>query len=346
MKEMTKGIIALFIMLAVAGSIYGYDVWKSSQPLVLKDGDFAEIDYILYDENHTVISSTFIQNVSYNVSFDDSNYTSIPIKIYFGKDYPVVYPEGWSYSDLARIEGVKISDIPGLYNEMKGMKEGEEKTILLTPENGFGKKVHTGMKVNTSMILGFNTTFEIMELKNTSAILKWMPSIGDVISIPQYWYDKPIHQPYWLWENATEVIGMNDTNVTLKTTPNVLDNLTLYPWWENLSTAGYNDSKIWITTTPKNGSNFTITTPYGSVYGEVKNVTKDKINVVVYYNGNASNYELNRTEVFDRIISLPRTFSIGNMYLEEMLEKGYSFHKLAGKNLYIRVKLVKIYRVD
>jgi len=351
MKEITKGIIALVIIICVAAGVYAYDLWQENKPLTLKEGDFAEIYYIAYLENGSVISSSFIGNVTYNASFE-GNYTILPLKIYFGNDYPKTYPQGWSYSDIGTIEGVRIPDIKGLYNAMLGMKEGEEKNVTLSPEEAFGKAIYEGLKFNTSEILGFSTQFEVFSIQNGSLNLKWLPLIGENITVPQYWYydwhaQPIITPPYWIWDNATKVVSFNNTSVILKTTPNKLDGITLYPWWQNMSNASYDDKKIYITTTPPLG-NFTITTSYGSVYGRVINLTKDKINVVVSYGGNETTYELNRTEVFNRSIELPILFkNVPNIYVEEDLKKdGYSFHELSGKKMNFRIKLIKIYRVS
>lgn len=348
MKEITKGIIALVIIVGIAASIYAYDIWKAKQPLSLKKGDFAELYYIGYLENHSVFASSFIGgNITYNTSFDNKNYTLLPLKIYMGKNIPHKYPKGWSYADLGTIKRWKISDIKGLYKALLGMKEGEEKIIKLNASQAFGKRPIEGLKFNTSILFGFPAEFEVSAIHNETMDLKWMPYVGQIITMPQQWYNVIIGKPYWIWNNATKVISFNDTHVILETTPNKLDNLTLYPWWNGMSNASYNETKIWITTTPPLG-NFTIY--YGSyeIPGKVLNVTKDKIEVVVSYGGNETSYKLNRTEVFNRSIELPRIFKeFPKIYLENDLRKiGYSFHELAGETVYFRIRLLKIYRLS
>ncbi len=350
MKELFRGLIALAIIIGVAGGIYAYDIWKESQPLSLQKGDFAEIYYIGYFENGTVFDSSFVgENVSYTTPFDEKNHTLVKLKIYMGKDVPKKYPPGWSYSDIGTIKREKVPDITGLYKALLGMKEGEEKIVKLNASQAFGKKVVEGIKFNTSALFGFRAEFEIVKIdsKNESLTLKYIPKIGRRFTMPQYWYGEPIPQPYWLWKNATEVISFNETNVTLKVTPNKLHNITVFPWWENASSVGYNDTKIWITTTPPLG-NFTIYWGNYEIPGKVLNVTEDKIEVWMKYGKNETTQEINRTEYFNRIVTLPRIFkNFPHLYVEDDLKKlGYSFHELAGKNVIFRVKLLKIYRIE
>ena len=344
MNEITKGLVALVVIIAATGGIYGYELMEKN---VLKEGDFAEIYYIGYFENGTVFASSFNENVSWDTPFDSSKYNLTPLKIYFGEGFPHKFPEGWTYGDLGTIEGLRINEIPGLYEGMKGMKKGEEKVFVLQPEEAFGKPVENGTKFVTSIILGFNTTFEIIKIGGVTVDVRWVPEEGEIITMPQYWQDIPIQQPYWVWENATKVISFNETHVVLETTPNKLEGITLYPWWENASTAGYNETKIWIVTTPPLG-NFTISAFGYVIHGKVVNITEDKIKIEYYVGNQTISDELNRTVTFDRQIELPRVFNgIQKVYIEDDLKKmGYSFHELAGKNVTFRIKLLKIYRVS
>lgn len=346
MREMSIGIAVLGIIVVVSGIIYGYELWKESQPLVLREKDFGEMYYIGYFENKSVFSSSFITNASYDTPFNKNDCT--PLKFYMGRELPSKYPDGWGYSTLGRIEGWRVAHIKGLYTALKGMKEGEEKIIELDAKDAFGMKPENGTLFNTSSILGFNTTFEIVSITENNVDIRWKCKIGDIITMPQFWYNIPVNYPYWLWENATEVVSFNETHVVLKTTPDKLENITLYPWWENMSTVRYDDEKIWITTSPLPNSTFQISTPFGYIDGKVINVTEDKIKVV-YYMGNASQQvELNRTEVFNRTIELPIIFrDISKAYLDmDLRRSGYSFHRLAGKKVIFRIKLIEVHRLS
>lgn len=344
MKELTKGLIALVVIIGVTVGIYAYETMEKR---ILKTGDFAEIYYIGYFENGTVFSSSFQDNVTFDTPFNSKKYNLTPLKIYFGEGFPDKYPEGWEYSDIGSIENMRIYEIEGLYEEMKGMKKGDEKIVELPPDEAFGMKVENGTVFNTSMIFGYNERFEIVNIKGVTVDLKWLCEEGKIITFPQYWYNLPVQQPYWLWENATEVVSFNETDVVLKTTPNQLDNITLFPWWEGASNASYNDTKIYITTTPPLG-NFTISYWGGYVTGKVVEVTEDKIKIEYTAGNQTIEDEINRTMVFNRTIEMPIIFKdIQKISIEdELRENGYSFHELAGKNVIFRVKLLKIYRLS
>jgi len=343
MKEITKGIIALAVILAVALGIYAYE---NVQESVLKEGDFAEIYYIGYTENGTVFASSFQENVSYDTPFDTGKYNLTPLKIYLGKELPSKLPDGWEYGDIGFIKGLRISEITGLYDALIGMKKGEEKTINLTAEKAFGRKVVNGTRFNSSLILGFEAPYEVVNIGGVTVDVKWLCKKGEIISMPQYWNDIPVQQPYWLWKNATEVISFNDTHVELKTTPNQMENITLYPWWPNASYAGYNDTTIWITTEPPLG-NFTISAYGYTINGRVVEVTDDKIKIEYYAGNQTISDEVNKTIYFDREIEMPRVFTLQKIYLDdELRQNGYSFHQLAGENVIFRVKLLHIYRVS
>ncbi len=343
MKEVTKGIIALVVILAVAGGIYAYENMQES---VLKEGDFAEIYYIGYLENGSVFASSFEGNVSYDTPFDSSKYNLTPLRIYLGKGLPSKLPEGWEYGDIGFIKGLRVSEIPGLYEALKGMKKGDEKVINLTAAEAFGKVVVNGTKFNSSLILGFMAPYEVIDVKGVTVEVRWNPEKGEIITMPQYWNDIPVQQPYWIWENATEVVSFNDTHVVLKTTPNKLENITLYPWWPNASYAGYNDTTIWITTEPPLG-NFTISAYGYTINARVVEVTDTTIKIEYYAGNQTIEDEVNKTIYFDRQIEMPRVFTLQKIYLEDELKQyGYSFHPLAGENVIFRVKLLKIYKAS
>lgn len=343
MKELTIGIIGLVVIVAAAG---GYYLYEQRDLNTLKEGDFIEIYYSGYFDNNTVFSSSFAQQVPYDTPFDNNAYNLTPLKIYMGEKTPTKFPEGWTYGDIGSIEDENVYQIPGLFESLDGMKKGDEKTISLSADEAFGLAITNGTQFITAGIFGFNTTFEIVSIGGVTVDVKWIPEIGQIITMPQYWYDIPVQDPHWLWENATEVTAIDDNNLTLKTTPNILNNLTLYPWWENQSTATYNDTSIDIITTPTE-ENFTIDYMGMVIYGKVLNITDNNIKIEYTYGNQTIDDQLNRTFSFNRSINMPNLFEdVQKAYVEEDLQKdGFSFNRLAGNNVTFRVKLLKIYRV-
>ena len=345
MKEMTMGLIALIAIVAVVGAIYVYEGWESN---TLRKGDFAEVYYMGYFDNNSVFASSFQENVSYDTQFDIDEYNLTPLRIYYSDEIPDDFPDDWSYGDLGSIEDLSIHEIPGLYESLSAIKKGEEKIIELTANEAFGMVVENGTIFNTSMIFGFNETFEILSIGGVTVNLKWVPEIGQIISMPEYWYDIPVQEPHWLWENSTEVTSfLNDTHIELITTPNQLGNLTLYPWWEGYSSAGYDDMELWITTTPPLGD-FTIEYMGYIIYGQVLDITDEKIKIEYYAGNETIEDELDRTLKFNRKLEVPYVLEqVQKVYVEDDLEhKGYSFHPLAGNKVIFRVKLLDIYKVS
>jgi len=302
-KSVVMAIVALVAIVATASAYYEYDQWLEKQPLEVKKGDFVEAYYIGYLENGSVFASSFNENVTKDTPFNESMYNLTVLKVYIGDGIPKKYPEGWGAG--------RYSVIEGLWKGLLGMKEGEERIVgPIPPEKAYGKKVEPGIEFS----------------------LKWLPEVGEKFTfMPSFWGMDPNANPHWFWENATEVISFNDTDVVVKTTPDKTENLTLYPFWENKTKAIVNDTTITLITTPEVGSNFT----YFYYIVTVENVTKDKINIS-FTSGNKTIYqEMNRTITFNRTVEIPRIISVPKGYLTNDLE-----------NLYYRVKILKIYKVS
>jgi FKBP-type peptidyl-prolyl cis-trans isomerase 2 len=343
-RTVLLAIVALVAIAAAASAYYGYDMWKESQPLKLKEKDFLEMYYLGYFENETVFASSFDEtlNITFDMPFNpDDNLTAL--KAYVGDDLPIRYPAGWTSSSLGRIADVKVGDIPGLAEALLGLQEGDEETIgPLSPEEAFGRPVEENI-IFTSDFAGVNQEFKIINISAENLTLQWIPEMGVKFTLPMFWGEQPIANPYWVWENATEVIDMDESNATILTTPTELDDLTLYPFWEEVSNASYNETTIWITTTPVIGYNFTY---YGAIYS-VEDVTEDTINISISYGNETYYQDVNRTMSFDRTMELNRIFDgILQDYLQQdLVRAGYSTSKMAGKIIYFRVKILTIYDI-
>ena len=229
-RTVLLAIVALVGIAAAASAYYGYDMWKESQPLKLKEKDFLEMYYLGYYENETVFASSFDETL--NITFDmpftpDDNLTAL--KAYVGDDLPIRYPTGWTSSSLGRIADVKVGDIPGLAEALLGLQEGDEETIgPLSPEEAFGRPVEENI-IFTSDFAGVNQEFKITNISDENLTLQWIPEMGVKFTLPMFWGEQPIANPYWVWENATEVIDMDESNVTILTTPTELDELNVKP---------------------------------------------------------------------------------------------------------------------
>jgi len=341
-KSVALALVLLVSMAGISSGLYLFRVWENLQDPVVSRGDFVELYYIGYLSNETVFDSSIQDalNVTPDMSLDEpQNYTLEPLKAYIGDGSPTTYPEGWTQQDYSVVEG--------FWKGLLDMEEGDTKIIgPILPSEGYGLPVSTNISFRTASLTGTELPLKIVNLSDDVATLIWVPAIGEIFTMPQYWGVSPIETPHWLWENATEVIQLNDTTAVVQTTPTQLTDLTYFPIdiFENTSVASYDEDTITITTTPEEGAS---TEFYGAII-TVENVTQDMLNISIIYGGNITYEEMPRKETFNRTLELSRLFEgIPRYYLEDDLsDKGYSTHELAGQTLYFKVKVVSIYEVN
>ena len=348
-RTVIVAIIALVTIAAAASGYYGYEVWKEQQPNKIGEGDFVELYYIGYYENETVFASSFTGNVTPNASFDNGNLTSL--KAYMGKQKPAAskYPTNWSTGSLGTVQGARVYDLPGLHDALAGLKEGDEVLIgPLSPEQAYGKPVAAAVEDQTLIRSNFTGIpyqhIVIDNLTEYNITVTWMPEEGATFTMPMYWGETPVENPYWIWKNASAVVSYNDTHAAVKTTPNVLHNLTIPPFWENATeVVTLNDTSVTLSFEPEVGDSF-------SYYGQdviVENVTETTLNISVSY-GNQTQYtEMNKTMPwmqFNLTTYLPRIFeNIPQDYIKsDVLRAGYSFSNMAGKTVYFKVKILQV----
>ena len=345
MKLEKSVVLALVILVSMAGfssGLYLFHVWESLQDPVVSQGDFVELYYIGYLSNGTVFDSSIQDtvNVTPDMSLDEpQNYTLEPLKAYIGDDTPSTYPEGWSQGNYDLVEG--------LWKGLRDMEEGDTKIIgPISPSEGYGNPVSDNISFRTASLTGIEMPFQIVNFSDDVANLVWAPMIGEIFTMPQYWGVSPVETPHWLWENATEVIFLNESTVVVETTPNKLASLTYFPIdiFENTSVASYDEDTITITTTPEEGAS---TEFYGATI-TVEKVSQDILNISIIYAGNITYEKMPRHETFNRTLELSRLFEgIPLYYLEDDLsDAGYSTHELAGQILYFKAKIVAIYEVN
>ncbi len=341
-KPFALALVLLVSLAGISSGLYLFRLWENLQDPIVSQGDFVELYYIGYLSNGTVFDSSFQEavNVTPDMSLDDTqNYTLEPLKAYIGDDSPSTYPEGWTQQDYSVVEG--------LWKGLLDMEEGETRIIgPIPPSEGYGLPVSANVSFRTASLTGTELPFEIVNLSDDVATLIWTPVIGEIFTVPYYWGVSPVEAPHWLWENATEVIQLNETTAVVKTTPAKLTDLTYFPIdiFENTSTASYDEDTITLTTTPEEGAS---TDYYGATI-TVEHVTQDSLNISIIYGGNITYEEMPRTETFNRTMELSRLFEgIPLYYLEDDLsDSGYSTHELAGQILYFKAKVVGIYEVN
>jgi len=347
---------------------------------VIQVGDCVDLEYIgRYASNNTVFDSSYT---------DVENKTGgQPLKVFVTFDQnalpPVEYRANYS-----------SSIIPGLMKELPGLKLGETYTLgPIPPAEAYGeKKLTVGSIFNTSTFaintldqsLSLNQTLQVTKLNDVIIDLKWidietntaftMPQIllgnlsssvqEDMITIPP---------PYFIWENASEITSINDNNtVTVKTTPNKLDNIfdsieqiqygfgtnDIYMIFPDVTTATYDDTTITLSSDPTVGSEYLYVYEY---FGQeivmkykVENVTDSIINIsATYEETNESQYlEVNKTLSFNRVYYMKTTYTnIPMVYAESLIgpdieREGYSLNNLAGESLIFEVYVEKIIKTS
>ncbi len=358
-KSVIAAVIALVAIAAAVSAYYGYDLWQEQQPDTVGEGDFVELYYIGYYENGTVFSSSFTgENISADASFDAADGLT-PFRAYMGMQRPSAgaYPKNWTAADLDTLQGARLYDIPGLYDRLVGMKEGDVEVIgPLPPEDAYGYSVRQAAD-NGTVITGNFTGIpgQHVKIRNASEgniSLECMMEVGQTFTMPYNWFTtSAVQHPLWLWENATEVVAVNETHITTKTTPNKLENLTLVipsyvgkiSYWDNATdVVNLTDTSVTLALNPEVGDSTSIA---GQVL-TVENISGDTINVSISSGNGQKRYtELNRTlPPFNLTVSLPRVITgMPRQYIEGALtDAGYSFSDMAGTTVSFKVKIRRV----
>jgi len=282
----------------------------------VQDASGSTGDYVLIPVNITNTKNGPIQTICFDISYNHSLINLVGLEP--GELTP--QGDGWSHTMGSNHESITVTTS----QIENAIPNGSTGSIVLLNFSVIGKLITNGA-IFSSDFMGPKLNFMVTDVDPTNLTIsfKWMPEIGEKFTVPMYqWGSQTILFPYWIWENATEVISFNETNATLKTTPNELHNITLYPFWENKTEVSFNSTVISLVTTPEIGSNFTY---YGYTY-VVENVTEDTINISVTYGNETQYVNVDRTLTFNRTLSVTRLFSeIPEEYIKEDLENaGYT----------------------
>ena len=348
----------------IFGNLFGEN--EESELGTIALGDCADVNYIgRYASNGTVFDSSYE---------DAENKTGgIPLQMFISTNSSETSPKS-GYMGI----------IEGLAEGLVGLKENDTATIgPIPPEKAYGaKKLGIGDTFSTiNLALEMNQTVQVTKLNSNFISLKWinvetlgkftMPQmiLKNLTSMDQNDY-VIIPPPYYIWENSTEIINITDETVTVKTTPtsseNISENLKpvqigitdmifIFP---DATTATWNETTITVTSSPEIGKSYPFSQDTGYGYAinitfTVEDINNDTINISVMYEGSDEKMyqDINRTQEFNRIFTMPRLYkNIPLMYQEyifaEDLPRGYSLNKLAGESLIFDVEIVKVYKTS
>jgi FKBP-type peptidyl-prolyl cis-trans isomerase 2 len=295
MKLGKSTIIAIIVLVAIVSIITGFYLNEIFKVEKIEVGDCVEINYIGRYANNTVFDTSYADVANQSGIYDEYR-TYEPLKVYVNPESETTPPKGYEkYTTV----------IEGLRDALIGMKEGEEKLIgPIPPEKAYGMPLEVNSTFNSTMLSQMMWTLEFVQ--------------------------------------KLRVMNMTDENITLRWEAEIGYNMTFYPFWENASEViKVNETEVWIKTTPEANSTFEIS----GMEFKVENVTEEKINISYMESGNKYYLpDINRTIPIPRIYPLPKYVL---PYLESDLEAaGLSSNEMAGKTLYFKVEIVKIYKVS
>jgi len=363
--------LVIVIIVALTGFLYvnyGDELFKA-EPLI-EIGDCADVSYIgRCTDDDTVFDSSYSDVENKTGSTPLNVYVFLDVANYTGS------PEGYETYSPGLLEG--------FMNGIIGMKEGETKTIHIDAKDAYGaNKLGVGDSFTTgSLAIEMNQTVEVTEFNDENMSLKWI-DVGDIdkFTMPQAIFrdltsTDPnemviIPPPFYLWGDSTEIIDIQDEEVTVKLTPTKSENLTedieqvqyttdeLIFIFPDATNATWDNDTVTLTSSPEIGAEYPFSFEY---YGQVMSITfivesynGSKINISVTYEGSEekSYEEFESTITFNRTFTLPRLYNdIPSMYMEyffgqDLEDAGYSLHELAGEDLTFEITVEKIYKTS
>ena len=368
----TEKLAAIVLVIIIAGALsvwigvtYGEDILSNlfgeeEKVETIALGDCVDVNYIgRYASNDTVFDTSY--------EYWENKSGGTPLQIFVSFDENESSPAGYEYYQSGLIDG--------LMEGLIGLKEGENKTIgPIPPEEAYGNysKLEEGNIFNTAVITqGLNQTIEVINITSETISLKWI-NVEDLgkFTMPQIVYETLL-PPYYIFENASEIINITDDAVLVDTTPakneNLSDEVTIF-MTENdeiamilpdVTTAVWNDTMITVTGSPEVGKEYYLDlSSQGfdvNITISIVNVTDEHINTSISYLYEGETQEgyqlfnrtitLNRTYLLTRIYDIP--FMYGEYLFEEDLNKaGYSLNTLSGESLLFDVEIVKVYKTS
>jgi len=361
--------IALIILVIGAISVllvvtYGEDILENLFDIeepnpIIEEGDAADVHYIGRYENGTVFQT------SYEYFENKTGGTPLAVFVSLNKTIESPYPD---YSQYL---------IDGLIEGLVGLEEGEETTIgPIPPEKAYGDQpLEVGATFYTfnlfDLSLGslINQTMEVQSITDDEIILYWTnPELDGAFTLPaailmeeltSYYSIYDSLPPYYLWPNATSIVNITDTTVTVQLDPSGAsrydEELTAISWgsvfftaFPDVTTVEWNDTTVTMRSSPINGSNYTLMSQGSEVLFEVSNVTEGGFTLTAYFEGQEYPFPMNNTLTFNRTYGLRRTYTVPQSFSllieQDIQREGYSLNPLAGETLFFDVSIVKVYK--
>jgi FKBP-type peptidyl-prolyl cis-trans isomerase 2 len=372
MQKEKIALIALVIIVIAALSVFliavNTDIFENvfKEKLTISEGDCADVNYIgRYASNNTIFDTSY--------TYAENKSGGTPLKIFVSYNATATSPKA----------GYTAGMIEGFMDGIIGMQEGQTKIIgPIPPEKAYGanKLVPGAIFTTQYLAFGMNQTVEVTKYTSENLSLKWiqLENLGN-FTMPQLVINNLqstnetemviYPPPYYIWENATSIVNITETNVTVSTTPTKSTNLSdvvkdvrygdkqmlIFP---DATTASWNDTSITVECSPPVGQNYTFETQgysgMANITVHINNITGDKINVTITNSESPEPTYLDVYKIltFNRTFILPRLYKdipsmyISYFYAQDIEDAGYSLEPLAGESLIFEVTIEKVYKTS
>ena len=306
-KIALAAIVIIIIVLLSALIVTSEDVFKNlfGEKKEISDtvevGDCVDVNYIgRFQVNNTVFDTSY-ENIAKEAGIYNDNKTYQPLKIFVDPDGTLTLPEGY--------ENYSSSMIPGFIKGLIGMKEGENKTVVVPPEDAYGDwnlslaeqlfnlyfgsphiPRYSSNNITTTIpkvsLLDLNSTLNLSALyvNQTFDYIEGVTKDGE----PAVW--------------QIQILNISDQNVTIK---NLIENGTIIKTeglWDRIIIIE-NETKYIVKAEPE------LNKTYGAPHSWMKVISFNDTEVVVAINMKAEKPEfIGQTLVFDiEVIKLYKT---------------------------------------
>lgn len=279
MKLERSGVIALGVLLiiivAVSGTFLYFKYIYVPPPVekIVEEGDCVDVNYVGKFASNGTIFDTSYESVAKENGIYDENRTYEPLRIFVDTTGDKEKPNGY--------ENYSSSMITGFLKGLKGMKEGETKTVTIPPEEGYGVWNETLAEL---MGIGsipresvMNSTMKMNKTMFTSSFPNVTIALGTTFDVGKDQYFGFGVEGIF---NAT-IINVTDTNVTVKVSPKNGSTFLLPVFEINATVIVYNDSAYTLRFDTEVNHTFSITGYFGHMHFKVVEVNETSIKLAL-----------------------------------------------------------------